>query len=65
MPIFEYHCSSCGEQFEELVSAGSEAAVPCPSCGAAETEKQMSTFASSMTGGGSLTPAPAPRPVPT
>ena len=41
MPIFEYSCSKCGEEFEELVFNDSNP-VPCPKCGSEETGKLMS-----------------------
>jgi len=41
MPIFEYVCKRCKNQFEELVFGHDEAAV-CPSCGSTKTEKLMS-----------------------
>jgi len=43
MPIFEYDCRSCRHRFEAIVRAGD---VPtCPSCGAADLEKLISSFA--------------------
>jgi putative FmdB family regulatory protein len=48
MPIFEYRCKECGEKFETLVYSTSDTEqVECPECGSAQTEKQMSMFASS------------------
>jgi putative FmdB family regulatory protein len=44
MPIFEYRCRSCGDEFELLV-LGTEVPV-CPSCEAEDLEKKLSTFAS-------------------
>jgi putative FmdB family regulatory protein len=44
MPIFEFACSDCGEEFEELM-LGSKKAVSCPKCGSSRTQKQMSSFA--------------------
>ncbi|MGI8462009.1 MAG: FmdB family zinc ribbon protein [Solirubrobacterales bacterium] len=41
MPIYEFHCASCGERFEALVSAGTEAE-RCRECGAAGAERIMS-----------------------
>jgi len=41
MPIFEYVCKRCKNQFEELVFGQDEVAV-CPSCGSTKTEKLMS-----------------------
>ena len=44
MPIFEYACSSCGNEFEKLVRQSSP--VPeCPSCHGTELKKKLSTFA--------------------
>lgn len=34
MPIFEYRCTACGKQFEELVKKYDDA-VACPRCGGA------------------------------
>jgi putative FmdB family regulatory protein len=31
MPIYEFRCGGCGEQFEELVAI--DATPPCPRCG--------------------------------
>jgi putative FmdB family regulatory protein len=59
MPIYEFRCASCGEEFETLVFAR-DARADCPKCGGTETRKLMSTFASKAgekftpaTGGGS------------
>lgn len=50
MPIYEYRCSKCGTDFEEIV--GSNAPSPsCPSCHSPKTEKLMSK-ASFRAGGG-------------
>ena len=43
MPIFEYQCCKCGEQFERLVFRSDEA-VACPKCESAEVCRQMSVF---------------------
>lgn len=41
MPIFEYRCSACGDEFEMLVLNSSP--VPgCASCGSEDIEKMMS-----------------------
>ena len=42
MPIYEYQCKSCGEEFEFLVLGGDQPV--CPKCGAGEPEKKMSSF---------------------
>ncbi len=53
MPIFEFVCSECGNPFEELVrSASAVSEVVCPSCGSQQVKKQISTFASKVSGGG-------------
>ncbi len=45
MPLFEYECKKCGENFEELVRADTR--VKCPKCGAGKVERKLSTFACS------------------
>jgi putative FmdB family regulatory protein len=45
MPLYEYLCSACGSRFEELVSASAAEPPPCPDCGAADSTRIMSTFA--------------------
>ncbi|UCD98771.1 MAG: zinc ribbon domain-containing protein [Chloroflexota bacterium] len=51
MPIFEFKCKECGTPFEELVrSASSVGEIVCPFCGSTEVNKQISTFASSVSG---------------
>lgn len=39
MPIFEYRCNKCGNQFEELLLTSIERRIPCPKCGNEDTEK--------------------------
>jgi putative FmdB family regulatory protein len=45
VPIYEYRCKSCGDRFEELVSASATSAPPCPSCGAKGAKRLFSMFA--------------------
>lgn len=46
MPIYEYACDQCSEQFEQLVrSAADERDVACPKCGATRVSKRLSVFA--------------------
>lgn len=40
MPMFEYHCTRCGHEFEELVFGDERPA--CPACHAEATEKILS-----------------------
>lgn len=48
MPIYEYRCTECGEEFEKLVrSMTAEVEVVCPKCGSQHTEKKISLFGSS------------------
>ncbi len=37
MPIYEYACSACSHEFEELVRNGE--VVACPQCGGAKLEE--------------------------
>lgn len=41
MPIFEYQCTSCGNEFEQLVLSSSPPP-ECPSCHSPELNKRMS-----------------------
>ncbi len=42
MPIFEYRCNACGEDFEKLVFGNQ--AVQCPKCDSGDVKKKFSTF---------------------
>lgn len=55
MPMYEYRCSKCGHEFEELVFGDETPA--CPACHAEETEKLLSRPCRCMCGGGSVDPA--------
>ena len=48
MPIFDYRCRSCSEQFELLVLKGTVA--QCPACGGRDLEQLLSGFAVSSDG---------------
>ena len=43
MPIYDFKCRGCGEQFEALVRHNSTAA--CPKCNGADLEQLISLFA--------------------
>ena len=46
MPLYEFQCDACGDQFEELVLSQTEKARPrCPHCGGRNVHKLFSTFA--------------------
>lgn len=43
MPVFEYQCLSCLDEFEILVR-GSSGSTVCPSCGSEDMKKKFSVF---------------------
>jgi putative FmdB family regulatory protein len=45
MPIYEYRCTACTTEFEELVPASAAESPPCPSCGAEGAQRRFSMFA--------------------
>jgi len=45
MPIYEYHCSACGERFDRLTSTAERSAVSCPRCNGNRVERLLSAFA--------------------
>jgi putative FmdB family regulatory protein len=52
MPIYEYRCTACETQFEELLlSRAEEKDVRCPSCGAADVTRELSITAATSAGG--------------
>jgi putative FmdB family regulatory protein len=54
MPIYEYVCKQCANEFEALVRSST---IPeCPSCHSTNLEKMLSVFA---TAGSTAEPAPA------
>jgi putative FmdB family regulatory protein len=42
MPIFEFQCNSCKQEFEKLVFAGDEPDITCPECKSRDITKKMS-----------------------
>lgn len=50
MPIFEYRCKQCNEEFETLV-LGRETP-ECPTCHGSKLERLLSTFAAVSAGSG-------------
>lgn len=49
MPIYEYICKGCENEFEELVFKQDEK-IDCPECGSAKVERAMSVFSFSSSG---------------
>lgn len=46
MPIYEYVCEACGQEFEKMVRFTDVEKMPtCPACGSQETHKQISRVA--------------------
>lgn len=51
MPIYEFKCEDCKENFEKLVrSAMAVDEVTCPNCGSPKIVKQISSFAAKVSG---------------
>ncbi|MHB9033569.1 MAG: FmdB family zinc ribbon protein [Anaerolineae bacterium] len=53
MPLYEYTCQECDEQFEKLVSfSAANQAVTCPNCHGTQCVKSISLFGSVRGSGG-------------
>ncbi len=53
MPIYEFECRSCGEEFEKLVRFSDNAqGIECPHCQSRDTQKRLSMVASTHLNGG-------------
>ena len=52
MPIYEYKCNKCENEFEKLVFAGEDKNIFCPECTSRDIYKKMSV--SSFMGNNSL-----------
>jgi putative FmdB family regulatory protein len=45
MPIYEYRCTECGENFEKFVrSAAQQETLTCPKCRSPQVKKAISLF---------------------
>lgn len=53
MPIYEYACPACGQNFEKLLFRSKDP-VECPKCGTTEVKRRLSVFSV----GGSAASAP-------
>lgn len=56
MPIYEFKCLKCNEEFEELVFSD-EDEVKCEACGDTKVEKLMSCCRHKTAGGGGAVPS--------
>lgn len=45
MPIYEYRCEACGQEFEEYLRTSTSPAPPCPACAGADVRRVYSHFA--------------------
>ena len=53
MPVYEYRCRDCNEEFEKLVRFGSDGSeIECPRCHSKHVEKKLSLFSSRSGGRG-------------
>ncbi|HOG49179.1 MAG TPA: zinc ribbon domain-containing protein [Lentisphaeria bacterium] len=51
MPIYEYSCPDCGNNFSHLHKRLGESVPECPKCHGKNSKKQFSTFAPATAGG--------------
>ena len=51
MPLYEYVCTKCSKEFEELILKEGEQ-VSCPACGDKQTKKLLSRCRAKFAGGG-------------
>jgi len=52
MPIYEFDCHSCGQDFDKLVrNASAVSEVACPVCDSQDVKKKLSLFSSRISGG--------------
>ena len=57
MPIYEYQCSDCGDEFEKMIRLSeADQKQTCPTCRSQNTKKKISFFSSlgSLLGGSSF-----------
>ncbi|MBI2909788.1 MAG: zinc ribbon domain-containing protein [Chloroflexi bacterium] len=65
MPIYEYKCDACGEEFERRVSLAEAKNVCCPKCGAGRPRRVLSQFGKSSGFKGPRPDSARPMPTPT
>ncbi len=60
MPLYEFQCADCQDDFEELVrSSAAVAEVKCPQCGSQQVRRKISVFASKSSAGPGFASSPA------
>ena len=69
MPIYEYRCQACGEQFDKLIRSLSQVPpeIACPACQSTQTQRMLSIPAvhfGGASGGGAEEAAATPSPQP-
>ncbi len=52
MPIYEYHCHSCGAETEKLQRLGAPDLTDCPACGRPALTRRVSAAGFRLKGGG-------------
>ncbi|MDY6838582.1 MAG: zinc ribbon domain-containing protein [Thermodesulfobacteriota bacterium] len=57
MPLYEFRCSKCGAEFEQIVFCADKEPVTCPTCGASDPERLLSVFSSGRVSGAGATSA--------
>ena len=56
MPVYEFRCEACGEQFELFVRSIARSGAPeCPKCGSDQVAKAVSLCGASSSGSGRST----------
>jgi putative FmdB family regulatory protein len=59
MPIREFQCNECNNEFEKIVRASTDpASLSCPSCGSPQLKQKLSTFAAQVSSGAQSAAAP-------
>ena len=59
MPIYEYHCETCGNDFEKLIFNSRDKYVDCPDCGEKKVKRLLSSTGIIGQGGDTCAPNPA------
>ena len=50
MPLYEFVCKACGQEFEKMVRFAEAGTLPeCPTCQSRRTQKRLSPFATRST----------------